>query len=205
MTWPPAGPADRAGRPRFREDTGRPSVPPGLCAEKALGQPAAGATLGEVELPLYTTCARLAAAPARHSIRRAVVASALGHLPDLGGSRVTDALRVMFEERDDEPMLLVMDSLDEARGADDRLRQADTLPAVGRILLTSRPGAWNGQIAVDEHSPLQETGTLQPLQYPQDVESFVYAWFSKPASAASLAAQLRSRSALQRPPPFRCC
>ena len=169
-----------------------------LCAEKALGQLAAGATLGEVELPLYTTCARLAAAPARHSIRRAVVASALGHLPDLGGSRVTDALRVMFEERDDEPMLLVMDSLDETRGADDRLRQADTLPAVWRILLTSRPGAWNGQIAVNEYSPLQQTGTLQPLQYPQDVESFVYAWFSsRQAWAASLAAQLRSRSALQ--------
>ena len=108
-----------------------------LCAEAALNALAAGALPDEVELPLYTTCARLSAAPPSDGIRRAVVASALGQLPDLGGSRVVDALRVLFEDRD-APTLLVADSLDEAHGPDDRIRQADTLPPAWRIVLTSR-------------------------------------------------------------------
>ena len=73
------------------------------------------------------------------------MASALGQLPDLGGSRVIDALRMLFEERN-APTLLVADSLDEAHGADDRIRQADTLPAAWRIVLTSRPASWNQQL-----------------------------------------------------------
>jgi hypothetical protein len=48
-------------------------------------------------------------------IRRAVVASVLGLIPDLGGSRILDALRMLFEERN-APTLLVADSLDEVRG-----------------------------------------------------------------------------------------
>jgi hypothetical protein len=168
------------------------------CAEAALDKLAAGALLGEVELPLYTTCARLAAAPPGDGIRRAVVASALGQLPDLGGSRVEGAVRVLFEERSNEPTLLVMDSLDEARGADDRVRQADSMPTAWRIVLTSRPSSWNGQLAIPQHDPLRRAGILQPLRYPQDVEAFVHAWFSdRPARAASLAAQLRSRPALK--------
>ena len=92
-----------------------------LCAEAALEALAAGVTLEEVELPLYTTCARLSKARRGEHIRRAAVASALGQLPDLGGSRVLDALQLLFEERN-APTLLVADSLDEARGDDDWLR-----------------------------------------------------------------------------------
>ena len=109
-----------------------------LCAEEALDALVTGALLDEIELPLYTTCARLYAAPAGEDVRRATVSSALGQLPDLGGSRVAAALRALFEERN-APTLLVIDSLDEARGADDRIRQVDTLPASWRIMLTSRP------------------------------------------------------------------
>jgi hypothetical protein len=58
-----------------------------LCAEVALEALAAGAGPGEVELPVYITCARLAAAPPGDGVRRAIVASALGQLPDLGGTR----------------------------------------------------------------------------------------------------------------------
>jgi hypothetical protein len=68
-----------------------------LCAEAVLDALAAGAIPGEVELPLFTTCARLFAMPPSDGIRRAIVASALGQLPDLGGSRIADSLRVMFE------------------------------------------------------------------------------------------------------------
>jgi len=158
---------------------------------------AAGASPDEVELPLYTTCARLSAAPPSDGIRRAVVASALGQLPDLGGTRVIDALRVLFEDRN-APTLLVADSLDEARGADDRIRQADTLPVAWRIVLTSRPGSWNRQFAIGDDDPSRQVGVLRPLRYPGDVEPFIAAWFSeRPAWAASLAAQLRNRPELQ--------
>jgi hypothetical protein len=129
-----------------------------LCAEVALNELAAGALPDEVELPLYITCARLSAAPSSDGIRRAVVASALGQLPDLGGSRVIEALRVLFEDRNDAPTLLVADSLDEARGADDRIRQADTLPAAWRIVLTSRPASWNRQLAIDNY-PSRQVGS----------------------------------------------
>jgi hypothetical protein len=168
-----------------------------LSAEAALEALAAGAGPDEVELPLYTTCARLSAAPPGDVIRRAVVSSALGQLPDLGGTRVIDALRVLFEERN-APTLLVADSLDEARGADDRIRQADTLPPAWRIVLTSRPASWNSQLAISDEDPAQRVGVLQPLRYPGDVEPFIAGWFSaRPAWARDLVVQLHNRPALR--------
>ena len=126
------------------------------------------------------------------------MASALGQLPDLGGARVTDALRVLFEERG-APTLLVVDSLDEARGADDRIGQADTLPPAWRIVLTSRPASWNRQLVIGDGDPSRQVGILQPLRYPDDVEPFIAGWFTeRPAGAEGLAAQLRNRPALQR-------
>jgi hypothetical protein len=168
-----------------------------LCAEAALDALSAGALPDEVELPLYTTCTRLSAALPSEGIRRAIVSAALGQLPDLGGSRILDALRALFEERN-APTLLVADSLDETRGADDRIRQADTLPAAWRIVITSRPGSWNSQLAIGDNDPSRRFGILKPLRYPEDVEPFINAWFSdQPARAADLAAQVRNRPALQ--------
>ena len=167
------------------------------CAEAALEALAAGALLDEVELPVYTTCARLFAAPPSDGIRHAIVASALGLLPDLGGERVLGALKVLFEERD-APTLLVADSLDEARGADDRIRQADTLPPAWRIVLTSRPASWHRQLTVGDDDPSRQAGVLQPLRYPGDVEPFIAGWFSgRSGWAADLTAQLRDRPSLQ--------
>jgi hypothetical protein len=169
-----------------------------LCAEKALGRLAAGVPLDEVELPLYTTCARLAATPSGDSIRRAVVSAALGMLPDLGHERAVDAVRVLFEARDS-PSLLVADSLDEARGTDDyRLGQADSLPGTWRIVLTGRPGSWNRQIAIRDGDLYQQVGVLQPLRCPDDVEPFIGAWFAAtPERAARLRAEISVRPALQ--------
>jgi hypothetical protein len=168
-----------------------------LCAEAALDTLTADGPLEEVELPLYTTCARLRAEPPGDGIRRAVVSSALGHLPDLGGSRVHDALRALFEDRN-APTLLVADSLDEARGADDRIRQADWLLPAWRIVLTSRPAWWKRQLAIGDDDPSRRVGVLQPLHYPGDVEPFIADWFrGRPARSAELAAQLRYRPALQ--------
>ena len=165
-----------------------------VCAEEALQALAADETLDTIELPLYSTCSRLASA--QGSIREAAVRSALDGIGDLGGSRISNALREFFADRN-HPTLLVLDSLDEARGADDRIRQADTLPQPWRIVLTSRPGSWNHQLAIGD-VPSGRVGVLQPLRYRHDVEPFIDSWFSEePARAADLAAQLRDRPALR--------
>ena len=164
------------------------------CAEKALRAIQAGGTLEEVELPLFTTCSALLGADG--DIRQAAVSSALNHLGDLGGSRISGALRVLFTERS-AAMVLVLDSLDEAEGSGKRIRQADTLP--WRIVLTSRPSSWNGQLAIDPESDVHRVGELQPLRYPDDVEPFIYQWFNQePARGSDLAEQIARRPDLQK-------
>ena len=163
------------------------------CAETALKALAGGAGLDEVEMPLYTTCSRLFTA--NGDIRQAAVSSALDELGDLGGSRLTAALRMFFTERN-APTLLVIDSLDEARGSSERLRQADTLP--WRIVLTSRQNSWNNQLVIDERKSSHRVGELQPLSYPDDVEPFIHHWFSeRPEWGRDLAAQIARRPGLQ--------
>lgn len=176
------------------------------CAEDALDALAAAGTLNDVELPLYTTCARLfsAAADADRDIREAAVSSALSQIGDLGGSRLTKALRLFFIDRN-EPTVLVIDSLDEARGSDDPLRRADTLP--WRIILTSRPSSWNNQLRIekdnDSHrekdNDSHRVGELQPLRYPNDVEPFIECWFGRQSKPGQhLAEQIAQRLYLQR-------
>ena len=162
------------------------------CAEQALESLAQGGTLDEVELPLYITCSRLFSAVG--DIRGAAVSSALDQLGDLGGIRIISALRAFFTERN-APTLLVIDSLDEAHGSDERLRQVDTLP--WRIILTSRPSSWDDQLAIKEDSD-DRVCELQPLRYPEDVERFIQRWFdADPDRGEDLAAQLARRANLR--------
>jgi Fe-S-cluster formation regulator IscX/YfhJ len=163
------------------------------CAEEALQVLAAGRAADEIVLPLYITCARLVSAEG--DIREAAVSGAISQLGDLGGARQSAAVRRFFTERDG-PALLVIDSLDEAHGADERLRQADTLP--WRIVLTSRPSSWSGQILIDERDNSACVGELQPLRYPDDVEQFIRGWFAKrPEWGDDLVAQIAQRADLQ--------
>jgi hypothetical protein len=163
------------------------------CAENALELLRAGATLDEVELPLYTTCSRLFAAEG--DIRSAAVSSAIDQLPDLGGSRINTALSAFFTERS-RRMIFVIDSLDEASSRDERLRQADTLP--WRIVLTSRPSSWNDQLTIRSHDESHQVGELQPLLYPDDVEPFIARWFVRePNQGKTLAGQIAKRVDLQ--------
>ena len=163
------------------------------CAEDALEALAAGRTLEEVELPLYTTCSRLFGAGG--GIREAVVSSALGQIGDLGGSRISKALGVFFAERNT-PTLLVIDSLDEAHGPSDRLRQVGTLP--WRIVLTSRPSSWRHQLTIVDTDESHRVGELQPLRYPGDVEPFIERWFAgQPEQGKDLAAQIARRPGLR--------
>jgi len=163
------------------------------CAEEALQALAVGRAADEIMLPLYVTCARLASADG--DIREAAVSGAISQLGDLGGARQSAAVRRFFTERDG-PALLVIDSLDEAHGADERLRQADTLP--WRIVLTSRPSSWSGQILVDDRDDSTCVGELQPMRYPDDVEQFIRCWFAKrPEWGEDLVAQIAQRADLQ--------
>jgi hypothetical protein len=163
------------------------------CAENAVEALAAGATLDEVELPLYTTCARLVSADG--DVRAAAVSSALDQLGDLGGSRLSRSLRLFFTERN-APTVLVIDSLDEASGSDERLRQADTLP--WRIILTSRPSSWNQQLVIEDGNSSHHIGELEPLRYPDDVESFIERWFGEqPERGKGVAAQIAQQPGLR--------
>ena len=162
-------------------------------AEAALEALTAGVSLDGFELPLYTTCSRLVVAEG--DIRQAVVSSALDQFGDLGGSRPSAALRSFFTERN-APTLLVIDSLDEAHGSEDRLRQADTLP--WRIVLTSRPSSWNQQLDIKKDNDAHLVGALLPLRYPDDVEPFIHYWFrDRPEQANDLVAQIARRPGLQ--------
>jgi NACHT domain len=164
------------------------------CAEQALWAIQGGSTLDDVELPLFTTCSALLAAPG--DIRQAAVSGALNQLGDLGGSKVTAALQVLFTERN-APTLLVLDSLDEAEASGKQIRRADTLP--WRIVLTSRPNSWNGQLAVCAENLDDQVCELQPLSYPDDVEPFIQQWFSQqPERGSELMAQIAKRQYLQK-------
>ena len=162
-------------------------------AEHALKALAAGRSLDEVELPLYTTCSRLFVAAG--SIRDAAVSSALGQIGDLGGNRLHSVLREFLTERN-APTLLVIDSIDEAHGSNDRLYQADTLP--WRIVLTSRPSSWRNQLVIDTGNELDRVAELKPLVYPDDVEAFIDAWFvRRPELGEELTAQIARRPDVQ--------
>jgi len=163
------------------------------CAEAALLALSAGESVNEIELPLYTSCQRLFDADG--AIRQAAVSSALGQLGDLGGSRISAALNVFFAERNG-PTVLVIDSLDEARGSCERLYQADTLP--WRIILTSRPSSWDRQLDLKEKDDAHKAGEIQPLRYPEDVVPFIHRWFDgQPERGEDLVAQIARRRGLQ--------
>ncbi|WP_187365644.1 NACHT domain-containing protein [Trebonia kvetii] len=170
-----------------------------LCAEAALDALTARAGLDEVELPLYTTCARLISTPG--DIRQAAVSSAIEPIGDLGGSRIVKALCLFFTERDTRT-LLVIDSLDEASDlgeARERLRQADSLRHPWRVVLTSRPSSWDNQLKIEDTSQDHRVvGALRPLQYPHDVEHVIQQWFAaRPERGQALAAQIAGRPSLQ--------
>ena len=166
-----------------------------ICAEKALQAVEGHAALDEVELPLYTTFSELLSAGG--DIRTAVVTSALHWIGDLGGSRVVTALEALFTERD-APTLLVMDSLDEARGRDRRLDEIGSLPPAWRIILTSRPSSWEHGVFVEDGNDSHRVGELRPLRYPGDVEAIIRSWFCEtPDRGQDLAAQIAQRRGLQ--------
>ena len=124
------------------------------------------------------------------------MSSALDQLADLGGSRISAALSVFFAERN-APTLLVIDSLDEAHGPSERLRQADTLP--WRIVLTSRPSSWRNQLArsVTRTTPTGSASSSH-CATPATSSPSSERWFAgRPERGHDLAAQIARRPGLQ--------
>ena len=143
-----------------------------------------------VELPLFTTVAEWIK---RHGTGfEGLVEAALPHesqqrirrLVLLPGARV----------------LAVADSLDEGVSANSARTLLNSLTSspTRRLVVTSRPEAWNS--ATSGLCATQDTrvGTLTELRYPEDVHGYVEAWFTEnPPTAQHLIWQLEERHELR--------
>ena len=169
------------------------------CAEQALTALEDGASLDDVELPLYTTCSRLVDAPG--SIRDAAVSSAVDWIGDLGGSRIiAGPAPVLHRAGRAGPCWSSTPSTRPATLTPPtrRLREADSLQRPWRVVLTSRRGSWNNQLKIEKENQAHRVGELQPLRYPDDVEAVIQRWFAdNPERGQALAAQIAGRPGLQ--------
>ena len=164
----------RAGRSRARERPGWPSALPGAAPRKPWTLlPTAGVLMRSN--CRSTPPARACSAPTATSAQRRCLARWTSSVTwaARGSARPSACSSLNGTSR----LVLVIDSLDEAHGSAERLRQAGTLP--WRIILTSRPSSWNHQLAIDEKSDSHRVGELQPLRYPDDVEPFIQRWFAQ--------------------------
>lgn len=176
-------------------------------ARHALARLESGASLGDVEIPLFTTWDRWAQTPGS-GVRETLVASsfdpALGH-SDVVGHDLSGQLQrtlVLAETR----VLLVVDSLDEAADRENQDSQGNRVHSLAslsgercRVVVTSRPSAWHGVRGrlPSSRGPLRVVG-LHELPT-DDVEGFVEAWFATDADRArALIRQLRERPDLAR-------
>ncbi|MCM3689053.1 NACHT domain-containing protein [Kocuria rosea] len=182
-------------------------------AQTALSQLENGAGLEEVELPLLTTWAQWVKAPSgspRESLVAASFASGLGHSDPGGGDIVGRLRRVFLQPR--ARVLLVVDSLDEAADQTaqaSRLNELRGLLTGWRIVVTSRPAAWDatyrggsGRASMGSGQlPTPRVVTLCDLTYPEDVEAFIRDWFAHaadPARGEALIREIRDRADLAR-------
>ena len=166
-----------------------------LHAQAALTALTLGAPPDRVELPVYTTCSLLSSAAG--DTRQAAVSSMLAQLPGLHSPGVAAAVRARLA-RPRTRMLLIIDAINEVSRPDHRLDQAATLLWDCRVMLTSRPTAWRHQIEIPEGREDAWVTMLQPLRYPDHVESFIANWFrQQPEQGNRLAVQLAQRPALR--------
>lgn len=171
-------------------------------AHEALLKLEDGASLHDVELPLLTTWDQWTKTPGgpRESLVSASFASGLGH-GETDGTEGLGRLQRTFHQPGMH-VLMVVDSLDEAA---DRTAQATrfrelTMLHGWRVIVTSRPAAWNatyrGQADQGDGPTVVE---LQDLAYPSDVDGFIRGWFAAdPSSADRLIQRLSAREELAR-------
>lgn len=159
------------------------------CSERALADLDAGAELGNVKVPLVATVATLRDQPPG-PIRERIVAACLP--PEIKGRT---ALAAIVEEH--ENVVLLLDSLDEATGAEDLLPHLDEIP--WSLVLTTRPGTWRNQLQLETRHEDVANVTLEPLEYPAGVQAFVEAWYGDDSggSGARLLTRLQQANRLR--------
>ncbi|WP_277063332.1 NACHT domain-containing protein [Schaalia cardiffensis] len=97
-------------------------------------------------------------------------------------------------------ILAVADSLDEgvSTSAAQTLLHQLTEESGRRIVLTSRPEAWNSACTSLQNKQRTRIVTLTELRYPEDVHGYVKAWFAEePSTAQHLVGQLEHRQELR--------
>ena len=173
-----------------------------LAAQDALVALLAGADVADVEIPVYTTWDMWnkvqAGATARQGLVAASFASSSGH-SDLGGQPVVDRLKRTLTVSG-QPVLAVVDSLDEASAATDQSAQLRALATLDgwQVVMTSRPGAWQATTAGNA-PPGARVVSLLELDYPQDIDAFIGVWFAgQPDRGKALRAQIHTRADLRR-------
>ncbi|RRD50450.1 NACHT domain-containing NTPase [Arachnia propionica] len=143
-----------------------------------------------VEIPLFTTVARWAG---RHSTGFEGLVEAA--LPGESKGRLR---RLVL--RPGTPVLAVADSLDEGvpTSTARTLLTSLTHPSGRRLVITSRPEAWHSAAPNLRNEKDTRVGTLTELRYPEDVNSYVSAWFDhEPSLAQHLIRQLEERQELR--------
>jgi hypothetical protein len=145
-------------------------------AQAALSSLEDGADLDEVELPLFTTWDQWSKTPGSpgQSLVTASFASGLGH-SEVGWGDSTDRLQRTFTQPGTK-VLLVLDSLDEAAALPGQVGRLHVVTAMTgwRVVVTSRPSAWNATYRGDtDRADAPTVVELLDLAYPTDVDSFI--------------------------------
>ena len=143
-----------------------------------------------VELPLFTTVAEWVK---RHETGfEGLVEAALPH-------ESQEKIRRLVL-RPGARVLAVADSLDEGVSVNNARRLLNSLTSspTRRLVVTSRPEAWNSATAGLRTKQDTRVGTLTELRYPKDVYGYVKAWFTEnPPTAQHLIRQLEERHELR--------
>ncbi|MFC8797304.1 NACHT domain-containing protein [Promicromonospora sp. NPDC057138] len=169
-------------------------------ARRALDRLGADAQLEDVEIPLFVTWDQWshAGGGVRDSLVDASFAAGSGHSTTPG-----DATVMQFLLNPATRVLLIVDSLDEAadhQGQVNRLHELSSLVPAWRVVVTSRPAAWERTASTFPDRRGLGITDLQDLSYPADVDAFVGSWFeSDQDKATMLLEQIRTRPELARP------
>jgi hypothetical protein len=175
-----------------------------MVAAEALARLGEGAAVADVELPVVTSWGRWSRIRGEDTRRRLVDAALGGGLHGRGGvlgAGVVDRLRRTLTG-EGQPVVAIVDALDEAR-ADSRLGGLAQLTGLGcgwRVIITSRPSAWGDASGYLRTGGFRVVG-LQNVSYPEDVHSFIRAWFSgggRSGRAGDLIEQIDERPDLRR-------
>ena len=143
-----------------------------------------------VELPLFTTVAEWIK---RHETGFEGLVEAA--LPNKSQEKIR---RLVL--RPGARVLAVADSLDEGVSVNNARRLLNSLTSspTRRLVVTSRPEAWNSATAGLRTKQDTRVGTLTELRYPEDVHGYVKAWFTEnPPTAQHLIRQLEERHELR--------